>query len=352
MSRFDFSRPLPFRRTRTSTYARDGSNEDAVRLAKGETWAVALEGAGEILHLWLSVEAEDASADYLTQLQVLAWFDGVETPQVNLPLGALFGLGHGRLNELRTAAFDVAKCDGEDSNIGAFNFWLPMPYSKGARLEFRNRTGGALSLGAYIDCASYADPSQVGALRFHATHRSGCMEAAETEIDGEEALNTTGEENYVLLDVPAGEGTYLGGILSVKSEETTTGEWYEGDDMIFIDGQSWPPALHGTGTEDYFNLANGVSAQFSGAMHGFSQFYPLPGSEASGHAGEFSIYRLHLADPVPFRRSLRATVEHGHGNTCNAYYQSVAFWYGSGSDSSAEPVYIDSKAKFGNPGKV
>lgn len=25
--------------------------------------------------------------------------------------------------------------------------------------------------------------------------------------------------------------------------------------MIFIDGEAWPPSLHGTGTEDYFNLA-------------------------------------------------------------------------------------------------
>ncbi len=27
--------------------------------------------------------------------------------------------------------------------------------------------------------------------------------------------------------------------------------WYgEGDDMFFIDGEKWPPSLHGTGTEE------------------------------------------------------------------------------------------------------
>jgi phage protein U len=38
--------------------------------------------------------------------------------------------------------------------------------------------------------------------------------------------------------------------------ETNQWNWYgEGDDMIFIDGEQWPPSLHGTGTEDYFNTA-------------------------------------------------------------------------------------------------
>jgi hypothetical protein len=30
-----------------------------------------------------------------------------------------------------------------------------------------------------------------------------------------------------------------------------------GVDMFFIDGEEWPPSLHGTGTEDYFNAAWG-----------------------------------------------------------------------------------------------
>jgi len=25
------------------------------------------------------------------------------------------------------------------------------------------------------------------------------------------------------------------------------GKWWEGDDMIFVDGEAWPPAIHGTG---------------------------------------------------------------------------------------------------------
>ena len=36
------------------------------------------------------------------------------------------------------------------------------------------------------------------------------------------------------------------------------GWWGEGDDMIWVDGYKWPPDLHGTGSEDYFNQAYGM----------------------------------------------------------------------------------------------
>ena len=39
--------------------------------------------------------------------------------------------------------------------------------------------------------------------------------------------------------------------------------------MIFIDGETWPPSLHGTGTEDYFCHAYGMQDTF-GPYHGVS----------------------------------------------------------------------------------
>ena len=50
--------------------------------------------------------------------------------------------------------------------------------------------------------------------------------------------------------------------------------WYgEGDDMIFIDGDEWPPTLHGTGTEDYVNTAWCPTQSYSAPYHGVT----LPG---------------------------------------------------------------------------
>ena len=58
--------------------------------------------------------------------------------------------------------------------------------------------------------------------------------------------------NYVVLET-TGMGHYVGCNLSVAHFQ---GSWWgEGDEMIFINEDTWPPSLHGTGSEDYFNHA-------------------------------------------------------------------------------------------------
>jgi hypothetical protein len=53
--------------------------------------------------------------------------------------------------------------------------------------------------------------------------------------------------------------------------DTDRWNWYgEGDDMIFIDGEEWPPSLHGTGTEDYFGTAWCPQQQYSAPYHGIT----------------------------------------------------------------------------------
>jgi hypothetical protein len=39
------------------------------------------------------------------------------------------------------------------------------------------------------------------------------------------------------------------------------------------------------------------------------------------------MYRFFVTDPIRFRRSIRMTLEHGHGNNKANDYSSVAFWY-------------------------
>ena len=54
-----------------------------------------------------------------------------------------------------------------------------------------------------------------------------------------------------------GRSHCVGCVLNIRNlRDTARWNWYgEGDDMIFIDGEGWPPSLHGTGTKDYFNIA-------------------------------------------------------------------------------------------------
>ena len=39
------------------------------------------------------------------------------------------------------------------------------------------------------------------------------------------------------------------------------------------------------------------------------------------------LYRFHLESPVPFRKSFKMTIEHGHANHRSDNYYSVAYWY-------------------------
>ncbi len=91
--------------------------------------------------------------------------------------------------------------------------------------------------------------------------------------------------------------------------------------MIFIDGEAWPPSLHGTGTEDYFGTAWCPETAYHGPYHGVI----LPGG--TNWSGKITLYRYHIEDPIRFRRSIRVTIEHGHDNRRNDDYASTAYWY-------------------------
>ena len=86
--------------------------------------------------------------------------------------------------------------------------------------------------------------------------------------------------------------------------------WYgEGDDMFFIDGEAWPPSLHGTGTEDYFNTSWSPKDMFSHPFYGYGRV-----NDDVGWLGRTHVYRFHVVDPVYFDESLRFSIEHGHDN--------------------------------------
>jgi hypothetical protein len=78
------------------------------------------------------------------------------------------------------------------------------------------------------------------------------------------------------------------------------GWWGEGDDMIWVDGEP-RPSLHGTGSEDYFSDAWGM-------RESQSLFYGCPLQEEDFQTGsKATVYRFHVPDPVPFKRSIQVT---------------------------------------------
>ena len=62
-------------------------------------------------------------------------------------------------------------------------------------------------------------------------------------------------------------------------------------------------------------------------------------------AGKHAMYRWYLADPIRFERSLVWTLEHGHANSYENDYSSVAFWY-QREPHGAFPTLPDVKARL------
>jgi hypothetical protein len=116
-----------------------------------------------------------------------------------------------------------------------------------------------------------------------------------------------------------GKGQFVGVVLHIFSH--STGWWGEGDDMFFVDGEKFPPSLHGTGLEDYFNNAWGFQGEFNFPFVGYS----LKGDKT--WTGQHSMYRFHITDPIYFEKSLKAGIEHGHANDRKDDYSSTAYWY-------------------------
>jgi Protein of unknown function (DUF2961) len=326
----DLPRLRSSRRKRESSWDRTGGNDDRLTVQPGETVELAaITGPGNIQHIWMTVapvyrdQPDVVEADYLRRLVLRMTWDGESNPSVLVPLGDFFGVGHARTTNFVSAPLQMSPQDGK-----GFNCWFQMPFAAGAKIELISEMSVLpMFVYYYIDYEVFeqADP-ELG--YFHAqwrrenpTHGLG-DEAQGNRAFQVEGINLDGRENYVILEAE-GRGHYVGCVLSIRNlRDTSQWNWYgEGDDMIFIDGEEFPPSLHGTGTEDYFNTAWCPAETYSAPHHGIT----LAGGE--NWSGELSMYRFHIEDPVTFTRSIRVTIEHGHANGRSDDYSSVAFWY-------------------------
>ena len=324
------------RSARSSSWDRTGGNRDFAVVPAGATHVLAdLPGAGRIEHLWITTRCY--SPMYLRKLVIEMFWDGETNPSVRAPLGDFFGVGHAVAKHyvsLPIACVFGPRRGPKGPFAAAMNMYFPMPFARGARVQIRNESDQPIeNLFYYVDyeLTDQAVPDDVA--RFHAYYRQAAptVKVAHKSDDPNPApwdlpgVNLTGDDNYVILDA-TGRGHYIGCVLSIDDFDASNQvfSWPgEGDDMFFIDGDVWPPSLHGTGTEDYFGAAWGFpSGEYAGPYQGITL-----GSSPQEHFGVWSMYRFHLEDPVRFERSLRVSIEHGHANDQGNDYSSVAYWY-------------------------
>ena len=126
---------------------------------------------------------------------------------------------------------------------------------------------------------------------------------------------------YVDQAEAKGTGHYVGCNMNMQGRRPFSFWFLEGDEMIYVDDEQHPPAIHGTGTEDYFNAGWYFNkGTFSAPYHGLTIKDPI--------RSRISAYRFHIEDPIPFKKRIRVTIEHGGINDApGSDYSSTAYWY-------------------------
>ncbi|MHC4443970.1 MAG: glycoside hydrolase family 172 protein [Planctomycetota bacterium] len=262
-------------------------------------------GCGVIRHIWIT--PRDRSPMALRNMIIRMYWDGSSVPSVEVPFGDFFGSAHGRALHLVSHYTTMTMGKG-------FNCFFPMPFATHARITMENdMPTDHKPLGAFFFQIDYelrkSLPPNTG--RFHAQFRR--------------QNPTVKKQDYVILDNVEGPGFFAGCVIGVRA--MGGGWWGEGEMKFYMDGDTDYPTICGTGSEDYFCNAWGMNL-YQTPYHGCTlnhkdeQFkYPL-----------VSMYRWHVADPVYFRKSFKATMQQigwGKGGLYERSddWSSVAYWY-------------------------
>ena len=242
-----------------------------------------VEGAAVVYALRLSVE--DPKGLWLT-----IYWDGAQNPQISVPLGPFFACSDSVKPSENVKGLWLGYADGY------YYCYLPMPFRRSAIIAIRSELDAVTSVKARIEYQPEEPAAEDGHL---CAHR---YDYASPPIG----------KRYEILNIN-GKGHFVGLVMDRPGH-------MEGDDLFFVDGEQ-QPSIHGTGTEDFYNFAWGLSHTGSFPLHGIT----IQGNRPI-------CYRMHVPWGVPFRKSLLINWEHGHDtkggpNLDTRPYSGVVFYY-------------------------
>ncbi len=243
-----------------------------------------IEGPGAIQHIWCTVHPT-----VWRRLILRAYWDGEETPSIEVPLGDFFCNGWCERANVNSLPISV-------NPAGGFNSYWEMPFRKHARITLENLSPDEVKGFYYqVDYCLTEVPETRAYL--HAQFRRN-NPLPEMEV-------------HTLLDGVRGQGHYVGTYLAVGVNNT--GWWGEGEIKFFFDGDKDFPTICGTGTEDYFGGAwdweqpKGQYATYSTPFLGMHQLIKSDGLYSSQM--RFGMYRFHIMDPIRFEKDLKVTIQ-------------------------------------------
>lgn len=256
-------------------------------VAPGETAVLAdIRGAGIIHRMWMSgTIPRNEEQGRLIRLQI--FWDGAKKPAVDCPVGDFFGTALGVAVPFESALF--SNPEGR-----SFNFTIPMPYRKSARMLLVNEAK-SYALVWYDLNYTEVKAHEENVMYFHAAWRR--------------ELKTPTGRDFEILPKVTGKGRYVGANIGVIGNPDYRGTWFgEGEVKVYLDGDQDLPTLVGTGTEDYIGSGWG-----QGVFRG-----RYSGSLISDDKNDlYGFYRYHLDDPVYFHQDCRVTIQQ-IGNTSTA----------------------------------
>ena len=326
------ARPYTGTAMHQGSWDRAGGNGDARGVDPGQTITLFdHRGAGIVRRFWVTI-APRSEAHIHRQAILRMYWDDQTTPAVEVPIGDFFGVGFGEQKDYISLPLNETS--------GGYNCYWPMPFHKSARWTLENRSNRKIDAFYYnIDYTAYERLPEPNLRNFHAHWRR--------------ENPTRPGQNYTILDT-TGSGHVVGAALFMQARKPRGLGFLEGDEMLYIDGVPTPghsaapprtassqPSPHGTdfvgtGTEDYFSSGWYFDrGPYSAPFHGCVIKDEL--------TSRISAYRWHIPDAIPFTRSIRFTIEHGHNNDHEADYSSVCYFYAAGDVKPAPPLPADAK---------
>jgi hypothetical protein len=293
-----------------------------VEVPPGETFVLAeIPGPGQIVRIWMTnLNLPFAEYNFNHYGLLRFYWDGEQTPSVEVPFGDFFGVPWGNYKHYISEPLSCTS--------GGYNCYFPMPFSQGCRVEVVNQAPVPWRM-LFFQIQYLALPEQPIDLRFHAqwrrenpTQEGVPYRILEAEGQGHFAGVHMFMQNAAQWFDP---GRMLqryqesGELMRAVFPEMLGMGILEGWERISVDDEP-EPSVTGTGTEDYFN----------------SGFYFLNGTYSAPYWGctvrsyltsRCAAYRFHVLDPISFQKNIRVDIDHGYTNHVPGDYRSVAYWY-------------------------
>ena len=229
-------------------------------------------------------------------------FDGLKT--VWVPAGDFFGTGY---RKTTSATWNSMV----DKNFEMESYWL-MPFKKNCTVTLINFGNQIVKADINIEVSSYRWDKN--SMYFGASwHEYNKISTA-----GAESTGGTGLHRDINFADIKGKGVYAGDAITVYN--TVKAWWGEGDEKIFVDGESFPSSI-GTGTEDYYGYAWCRPEYFS------HPFIAQPIGNGNFYPGLTINMRYRNLDAIPFKSSISSNIELWHWLPAEINYALTTYWY-------------------------